>query len=236
VTHTFSVESLRLAIDQDPDLLLHPNVMSVSWTRASEAQKDQIRAQVKRVADEGIYAGLMSVPEKRQLEIYRQWQAGEDSNDPYLNEIMVSRGMYMAAADYDTMAEGLRVWLDAGVSWTLATDQGPEASDLGPVVWGRLGRAHFDRMVGLQDAGAAPMDILIATTRNGAAAYGRDGDLGTIEPGKLADILVVDADPLADIGNLRSIALVIKEGQVIDRGALPTVKVLDYDPEAPWPY
>ena len=53
--------------------------------------------------------------------------------------------------------------------------------------------------------GEAPMDILIAATRNGAAAYGLDDDLGTVEEGKIADLLILDADPLEDIGNLRQI-------------------------------
>ena len=48
-----------------------------------------------------------------------------------------------------------------------------------------------------------PMDILIAATRNGAAAYGLEDDLGTVEEGKIADLLILDADPLEDIGNLQ---------------------------------
>ena len=80
------------------------------------------------------------------------------------------------------------------------------------------------------------MDILIAATRNGAEAYGLGEKLGTVEAGKLADLLVLDENPLSDIANFRSINMVIKEGQIIDRDALPSVRVLDYDLEAPWPY
>ena len=43
---------------------------------------------------------------------------------------------------------------------------------------------------------------------------------------------MIEADPLEDIANLRKIKTVIKEGSVIDREALPTVEVLDYDPDA----
>ena len=80
------------------------------------------------------------------------------------------------------------------------------------------------------------MEVLIASTRNGAEAYGLGDDLGTVEEGKIADLLVVDADPSIDIANMKKIHMVIKGGQIIDRDALPSVKVLDYDPEAPWPY
>ena len=234
-THTFTVESLRLAVDLEPDLLLHPNVMSVSWAAASERQREAIRSLIATIAENDIPSGLMSIPEKEQMRLYAEWDSSEHPDEPYLNQIMESRGAGMAGTTFDDRAEGVRVWLDGGVRYTLATDQGPEAADLGPTVWGRLGRMHFDRMIGLQDVGAEPMDILIAATRNGAQAYGLGDDLGTVEAGKIADLLVLNANPLADIANFRSIEMVIKDGHVVDREALPTVRVLDYDPEAPWP-
>ena len=234
-THTFTIASLEQAIRISPDLLQHPNVMAPSWQAASEAQKKELRRLIAEIKKRGIYSGLMAVPEKKQLEIYQNWKA-EDSEDPDLNEIMLFRQQWYNGVTYDQLAEGLRVWLDAGVPFTLATDQGPETSDLGPTVWGRLGRAHFDRMVGLQDAGVPPMEILIAATRNGAAAYNLLEEKGTIEEGKIADLLVLDANPLEDINNFRKINLVLKDGRVVDRDSLPVKKVLEYDPASPWPY
>jgi len=98
-----------------------------------------------------------------------------------------------------------------------------------------MGRAHFERLEALQQIGAEPAELLQAATLNGAAAYHLGSQVGTIETGKLADLLLLDADPLEDIANLRKISAVIKDGQLIDRNALPTVKVLEYDPEAKWP-
>lgn len=235
-THTFTIESLRLAIEMEPDLLVHPNVMNPPLSYATESQKKAIHALIADIADKGIYAGLMSIPEKSQTDILTNWDPGEHKDKPYLNEIMVSRGQHVGPDSFESRAEGVRAWLDGGVKFTLATDQGPEAADLGPTVWGRLGRMHFDRMIGLQDVGASPMDILIASTRNGAEAYGLGDELGTVEEGKIADLLVLDADPLKDIANMRQINLVIKDGKIIDRDALPTMEVLDYDPELPWPF
>lgn len=235
-THTFTVESLRLAVELDPDILLHPNVMNPPWLSASDLQQTAIRSMIKTIAKKGIYAGLMAIPEKEQMRIYAEWDFREHTDQPYLNEIMVDRQLGMAGTTFAEQAVGVKAWLDGGVRFTLATDQGPDTADLGPVVWGRLGRMHFNRMIGLQDVGASPMDILIAATRNGAQAFGLGNELGTVEEGKIADLLVLDADPLSDIANMKKINMVIKDGQIIDRDSLPTVKVLNYDPNLPWPY
>jgi imidazolonepropionase-like amidohydrolase len=57
-----------------------------------------------------------------------------------------------------------------------------------------------------------PREVLIAATRGGATAMGRDKELGTVEKGKLADLLVVAADPQADIANLRRLRWVVRGG------------------------
>jgi imidazolonepropionase-like amidohydrolase len=98
-----------------------------------------------------------------------------------------------------------------------------------------MGRRHFEVMEGLQEAGMAPNEILIAATRHGAEAYGLADSLGTVQSGKLADLLVLDADPTVDIRHLQRIHTLFKSGQRVDRSALPTVRVLQYDPEARWP-
>ncbi len=235
-THTFTVESLRLAVELEPDLLVHPNVMNPPWQYASPLQKKAIQSLIEIIAKKGIYAGLMSIPEKEQSRIYSEWDFREHTDTPELNRIMVNRQIGMAATSFEERAEGTRVWLDGDVKFTLATDQGPDTSDLGPVAWGRLGRMHFNRMIGLQDVGASPMEILVAATRNGAEAYGLDEDLGTVEEGKIADLLVLDANPLLDIANMKKINMVIKDGEIVDRDSLPTVNVLDYDPDLAWPF
>ena len=63
--------------------------------------------------------------------------------------------------------------------------------------------------------GATPWQALLAATRNAAELCGVGGDLGTVETGKLADLIVVEANPLADITNLRRLLLVLKEGRIV---------------------
>lgn len=68
----------------------------------------------------------------------------------------------------------------------------------------------------LVDAGLTPMQALQSATRNPARVLRKGSELGTIEPGKLADLLIVTADPLAAITNLRKIETVIRNGQILD--------------------
>lgn len=64
-------------------------------------------------------------------------------------------------------------------------------------------------------AGLSPQQIIEASTRGGARALGLDAELGTVEAGKVADLLVVHGDPLADLGALARPLLVVHEGQVV---------------------
>jgi hypothetical protein len=68
------------------------------------------------------------------------------------------------------------------------------------------------------EAGATPMQIIQGATKWSAEMIEKDKDLGTIEVGKIADIVIVNADPLQDIQNLRTTDTVIFDGKVVPRG------------------
>jgi imidazolonepropionase-like amidohydrolase len=63
-------------------------------------------------------------------------------------------------------------------------------------------------------AGLSPLQVLRSATVNGAKTMGLAREIGTIEPGKLADLVILDADPLADIGNTSRIHRVMKNGRI----------------------
>ena len=68
----------------------------------------------------------------------------------------------------------------------------------------------------LVDAGLTPMEAIMAATSNGAAVLGLERTLGTVEEGKAADLVLVDANPLQEITNTTKIFRVIKDGRVVD--------------------
>jgi imidazolonepropionase-like amidohydrolase len=63
-------------------------------------------------------------------------------------------------------------------------------------------------------AGLTPMDVLRAGTQHAAWVCGHGDELGTLEPGKLADVIVVDGDPLADIEAMGRVVAVVKGGEI----------------------
>ena len=70
------------------------------------------------------------------------------------------------------------------------------------------------------DSGISPFEVVKIATLNAAIFLGKEEELGSIESGKLADMVLLNADPTKDIGNVKKIAMVIKGGAIIDRTKL----------------
>jgi imidazolonepropionase-like amidohydrolase len=137
-----------------------------------------------------------------------------------------------------TSDENARRLIAAGAKIILALDGGVfgaaarTSRDWGSFLTGfpdnpyHLGSSHVFWLRSAIERGLSPSGALLAATRNIAEAYGVDAELGTLEPGKRADLLVLDADPLADPQNYLRIAHVVKDGRLIDRDRLPEQPVL----------
>src|SRR5581483_2469909 len=95
----------------------------------------------------------------------------------------------------------------AGVRIAFGTDAGAPFHPLGDVV---------HEMLLLHEAGLTPEQVLISATRTAAAAIRRQSELGTLEPGKIADLLVVRGNPLLDLRALADPVLVAKAGQIVE--------------------
>lgn len=117
-----------------------------------------------------------------------------------------------SGASVPMLYENLRRVHEAGGTVVVATDAGNPLTLHGPSI--------HQEMEAMQQAGMEPMDVLVAATRNGARVLDRSGDLGTLEPGRIADLLVLDEDPTADARAFRSLTHVMRAGVLRPREEL----------------
>jgi imidazolonepropionase-like amidohydrolase len=82
--------------------------------------------------------------------------------------------------------------------------------------------------------GMTPKEVLTAATLGSAETIGRLGELGSLEPGKYADLVVLSKDPLADVKNLMAIDQVMKNGRIYDPANLNEVWPRHETPSKPW--
>jgi imidazolonepropionase-like amidohydrolase len=78
-------------------------------------------------------------------------------------------------------------------------------------------------MWALASGGLTPMEVLKAATLDGAEIIGFDRDLGSLEPGKMADLVILDESPLSDIRNTNTIRYVMKNGELFDANTLDRI-------------
>lgn len=81
------------------------------------------------------------------------------------------------------------------------------------------GSLHWE-LEGLVLAGLTPLEAITAATGTAARIIGAEASIGSVEEGKLADLVILDADPLEDISNTRKIWKIFKGGREVDRNAL----------------
>jgi imidazolonepropionase-like amidohydrolase len=116
---------------------------------------------------------------------------------------MIHEHCCRAEAAVDVHRKWFKRALDAGVRMALGSDIRPlrESALLEMGLWVR--------------DGATPWQTLLAATKNAAELCGVGEELGTVEAGKRADLIVVEANPLEDIQNLRRLLLVLKDGRIV---------------------
>lgn len=88
----------------------------------------------------------------------------------------------------------------------------------------------MDELAGLVEAGLTPVQALQTATVNPSILFRRESELGSVEAGKLADLLVLEGNPTADIANMKRIAAVVLNGRLIDAAEIQKM----IDDEAAW--
>lgn len=103
-----------------------------------------------------------------------------------------------------TMAINLKKVYEAGITIAVATDAGNPGTFHGISI--------YEEMEAMQKAGIPAAELIKMATQNGATAMERLDDFGTLEQGKMADLIILEKDPSLDIANMRSIKQVMRGG------------------------
>lgn len=154
-------------------------------------------------------AGPDPAPEVLGAEYAARWQAERAAHELALAG-EVERGT--GAAARAELLERLRALHDAGVP--LVPGSGA------PLPWIAPGRGLLEELALWQEAGLAPAEVLRLATAGAARALGLADERGTLEPGRVADVVALRADPREDVRALAEVELVVLRGRVIERAEL----------------
>lgn len=208
--HVTSPESIDMAVEAGVDILTHGDISGPVYPIP--------QATIDKMVQRGVAVSVLAVT-RRHLDA-QQRHAPTGVLTPY---------MQIAAQNIRNMARSgvrLLVSTDAGIQDPALLTESPTLAMDTVDARVKLGEGHFNALVGLEEAGLPPMEILKAATSNIAKAYKVDRDLGSLEPGKIADAVILDANPLESARNYRRIQAVIKDGKLVDLGALPVAPLV----------
>ena len=237
-------KAARLQLKQGADLIKILATGGVYGLRHDEPWSpqlslDEMRAAVEEVKNAGRVAAIHA---EGQQGIANAIEAGADTIEhcnqltPELAELMATRGIVMVPTlawffgvaeaepgptfpeEYvrkgrvmaESSARSIRLALEAGVTIAAGTDTGA------PLVPHNSVRKELEILVRL---GMTPAQALVAGTRSAAEAMRLESHVGTLEPGKHADLIAVGGDPTRDVRALYDLRLVVKGGATINGGA-----------------
>ncbi|MDE2793686.1 MAG: amidohydrolase family protein [Gemmatimonadota bacterium] len=230
-THSTSPEGLWMSVRAGLDLIQHPEVLT----------KEMPDALVAEIVERGIVCSMLAntiTGEAWERHLERRASAAEGSGDE--GESRRREGLAKTSAELRAErraeGEGMEIrrtnaekLIAGGCVTTIGTDNylgaAPEFRREKKLENQSFGLGSVIATEGLVELGMTPMEAITAVTRNGAIASGMLDELGTLEAGKYADVLVLGASPLEDIGNIRALEVVIRDGRIVDRDALPYERI-----------
>lgn len=228
--HATSPEGMIMSLNAGVDLIQHPEVIGVPITDEILARLDEGKTVCSihgnnhagqawdAVLEREAKAAAKTKDENAGKTTLRRWSKREPTEATKQKELV--------AANSRNFRDNAAKILKTNCILTTATDNSmgrpPEFAD-DPNKWHARepGLGTLATIESLVELGRTPSDAIVAATKNGAIALRREDDLGVIEAGKIADIVMLDADPLRDITNIRKLSLVMKRGVVVDKDTLP---------------
>lgn len=210
--HATTLDTARLAVEAGADILVH----SVSDREVDQAFVDAV------VERKVIYVPTLIVGRS-----YREVRMRQVSVEPFekdcapaptvesfsvlpgLPESALPRPAQPPPDQLPVQQRNLKRLIDGGAIVAAGTDAGNTRTLHGPSL-----HREFVLMAG---AGLTPMQILVSATSHGARLMGREREIGQLQPGMLADVVLLDADPIADISHTRRIFRVIRGGALYEK-------------------
>jgi len=234
-THTMTLEGMKMAILAGVDLIQHPEFLVRKIS-------DEV---VTLMRERGVICGIgfRTVGQAWTAHLERQAAAQAQLN-PNRVQTTDSRNrerrelrLFTNDRRYNTEAlikGGCKVAVASDAYLPRAPEYGrtPRTGIPGPT---GPGVGTLNQIEALVELGMTPSQAIVAATKNGAMASKALDKYGTIEVGKAADVLLLGADPLADIKNIRNQVEVIRAGRVVDRDALPVKPVFFPNSRGPFP-
>ena len=211
-SHSMSVEGLHMSIAAGCDLVTHCNI-----TGPREIPEDTLDYMVTQGCGAVLFPWSDAALKWMRENVDDGTWTTVKATDANARNLVRAGARILLANDGAVLASEMTADPAFKKSWMGAPEE---------IALGRLATGHFVWLEAMEEKGMAPMEMLRAATRNIAIAYKKDADLGTLEAGKIADLLILDKNPLESARNYRTISKVVKDGADIDIDALPLTPLL----------
>jgi len=222
--HVSDNTELRMAIKARIKNLLHYTGVNIDFKKDAELVDSIIAADISWVTtlmlDKRVLYPLNPdwINEVEKLEVYPQAEVEQMKSPEAIEKAKVYQQLlaefyHLEKPTFENMikpqADQIRILQDKGVNMVIGTDTGNEFIFPGFSV--------HEEMQMMQFGGISPRDIIKMASWNAAKMFKVDDKLGSIEEGKLADMILLSSNPLEDIRNTRDIHMVIKNGRIQQR-------------------
>ncbi len=230
-THSTTIEGLRLSIAAGIDLIQHPELLTPREMPDDLAALIHQRKITCSMLVSTITGEAWSKHLKDKAEAQKKIDEADKKNPNQAKTFVAERRRAAdLGLDFDTRRKNAGKLIQKHCVVTVGTDNywgaAPEFAMEPKAPSQSHGIGTLMAIEGLVELGMTPAEAIVAGTKNGAIACRGSNDFGTVEKGKIADLVLLDADPLADIHNIRKIRSVIVGGRMVDPTKLPEKPVL----------